>query len=59
MKGINEFTAEQIKSWDCTVETDHGWKLARPHGRGGLMYRVSKAWKVLKGDADVLVWFNQ
>lgn len=59
MKGISEFTAEQIKSWDCTVETARGWKLARPAGRGGLFRRISKAWKVFKGDADVLVWYKQ
>jgi len=59
MKGINELTAEQIKHWDCQMETASGWKLARPIGRTGVFYRCKKAWKVFIGKADVLVWSKQ
>jgi hypothetical protein len=59
MKGINEFTAEQIKHWNCVRETVDGWKLARPIGRGGIIRRLKKAWKVFTGQADVLIWHKQ
>lgn len=59
MKGISELTAEQIKNWDCNTETVNGWKLARPIGRRGFRRRFQKAWKVFKGEADVLVWYRQ
>jgi len=59
MKGINELTAEQIKHWDCQTETVNGWKQARPIGRGGIIRRFKKAWKVFTGKADVLVWHKQ
>ena len=59
MKGINEFTAYQIKHWNAETQTIDGWKLCRPIGRGGLMRRVKKAWKVFTGKADVLIWHKQ
>jgi hypothetical protein len=59
MKGINEFTAYQIRHWDCDTETIDGWKLARPIGQTGLIRRCKKAWKVFTGKADVLVWHRQ
>jgi len=59
MKGINEFNAEQIRYYDTQTETIDGWKLARPIGRGGLVHRFKKAWKVFTGNADVLVWHKQ
>jgi len=58
MKGINVITADQLKHWDTEVDTPHGWKLARPHGRSGLRRRIALAWKVFTGRADVLVWSN-
>lgn len=59
MKGINEFTADQIKYWQNQTYTLDGWKLARPIGRGGIRRRFKKAWKVFTGKADVLVWHHQ
>ena len=60
MKGINEISAEQLKDWDCSVETKDGWKLARPEGYyGNLIWRFKKAWKVFTGKADILVWHEQ
>ncbi len=64
MKNIREFSAEQIKHWDCQRETVNGWKLARPEGYyysgfGGLKRRFRLAWKVFTGRADVLTWHKQ
>lgn len=59
MKGINELTAEQVKCWSFTTQTANGWKLARPVGRGGIVRRFKKAWKVFTGRADVLTWHEQ
>jgi hypothetical protein len=59
MKGINEFTAEEVKWWPNQIETIDGWTPARPIGMGGFKLRVKKAWKVFTGKADVLVWHRQ
>ena len=59
MKGVNELMAEQVKHWACQTNTVNGRKLARPIGRGGIIRRFKKAWKVFIGKADVLVWHNQ
>jgi len=64
MKNIREFSAEQIKHWDCQTETADGWKLARPEGYhyGGLfgfVRRFRLALKVFTGRADVLTWHRQ
>jgi len=59
MKGINEFTADQIKHWPNQCDTTMGWKLARPIGMGGIKRRFKKAWKVFTGRADVLTWYMQ
>ncbi len=64
MKNIREFSAEQIKHWDCQIETVNGWKLARPMGyyytgTRGLFRRFRLAWKVFTGRADVLTWHLQ
>lgn len=59
MKGINEFTAEQLRHWENQKETVDGWKLARPIGRTGLFRRVKMAWKVFTGKSDVLTWHLQ
>ena len=59
MKGINEFTADQLRHWPNQTETLNGLKLARPIGRGGIIRRFKKAWKVFTGKADVLVWHMQ
>lgn len=64
MKNVREFSAEQIKHWDCTTETIDGWKLARPvgyyyNGIHGIFRRFRLAWKVFTGKADVLTWHRQ
>ena len=37
------------------AEIDGKWVPARPH-TGGLLWRLSDAWKVLKGEADAFTW---
>ena len=59
MKGINEYTAEELQQWDIQTDTIDGWKLARPIGRAGIIRRFKKAYKVFTGKADVLVWHKQ
>jgi len=58
MKGISEFTAEQIKHWNVQRKTADGrWVSDRPLGYyGNWFWRLGKAWKVFKGEADVLTW---
>lgn len=60
MKPISVLTAEQIKHWDCTTDTVNGWKLARPVGYyGGIWRRFRLAWWVFTGKCDVLKWHRQ
>jgi hypothetical protein len=59
MKGVNEFTADQLKHWSEYAQTVDGWKLARPIGSCGIVLRLKKAWKVFTGKADVLIWHKQ
>jgi len=59
MKGVSEFTAEEIKNWDCLSETKGGWVLARPIGRTGILWRLRKAWCVFMCRADIVIWHNQ
>jgi len=58
MKGISEFTAEEIKHWNVSRKTKgNRWLPARPEGyHGNYIWRLKKAWKVFKGEADVLTW---
>ena len=61
MKGINEFSTDGLlkDAWDCQKEIDGRWVAARPIGRWGFFYRLSKAWKVFIGKSDVLTWYKQ
>ena len=59
MKGINKFTADQIKHWPNQRETVDGWKLARPIGKTGFLRRFKMAWQVFTGRCDVLQWHKQ
>ena len=56
MKGISEFTVDQVKNWNNDTDGARGYKPARPIGMGGVKRRISKAWKVFTGKADLLVW---
>lgn len=58
MKGIGEYTAFQIKHWNVTRKKQDGsWTPARAEGYyGNIFFRLQKAWKVFKGEADVLTW---
>ena len=56
MKGISVVQAEQLRYWTETRDTVHGWKLARPTGRGGLYRRLKIAWMVFTGKYDAVVW---
>jgi hypothetical protein len=38
---------------------DGTWQLARPYGYFSFLTRLSLAWKVFTGNADVLIWPNQ
>lgn len=59
MKGINYICADSLKNWEITAETVHGWKLARPMGRTGLLRRFKMAYLVFTGKCDVLKWHKQ
>jgi len=53
------FSADQMKSWDAQTEFRAGaWTQARPMSRPGinLLQRISTAWMVFTGAADVLIW---
>jgi len=58
MKGISELTAEQVKHWASSRQTEDGrWLPARPVGYyGNIVWRFKMALKVFKGEADVLTW---
>jgi hypothetical protein len=56
------FSADQIKSWDAQTEAKRGiWTQARPMSLSGLnIYRrISAAWMVFTGKADVLIWLGE
>ena len=59
MKGINVIFADSLKKWNTDAEIDGKWVLARPLGLDGFFYRLSKAWQVFTGKADVLTWYKQ
>jgi len=59
MRGIEEFTPEQIKYWNNSRKTIHGYKMARPLGKSGIFRRFRMAWKVFTGKSDVLTWHLQ
>lgn len=52
-------TANQIRKWDCDVQTRDGqWIPARPlgHSMFGPLWRWKLAWRVLTGRYDALDW---
>ena len=55
------FSADQIRTWDVQRKGSNGlWTLARPLCWPGinLRKRLSAAWMVFTGRADVLVWLG-
>lgn len=50
--------ADDIKDWDAQTEINKKWVLARPESSHGvfLLWRLRLAWRVFKGDCDVLAW---
>jgi hypothetical protein len=56
------FSAEDIKTWSVTKSVDgHIYTLARPISWSGLNIwkRITAAWLVFSGKADVLVWYKE
>ena len=56
------FSADQIKSWDVQSAGKNGlWTQARPvsYPCFNLWKRLSAAWMVFTGKADVLIWFSE
>ena len=56
------FSADQIKSWDVQTEAKNGiWTQARPMSKSGMNVRcrISAAWMVFTGKADVLIWIKE
>lgn len=55
------YSADQIKCWDVQSAGKNGlWTQARPMSKPGinLPKRISAAWKVFTGKADVLIWLG-
>jgi len=52
------YTANNIKQWDCDIESENGWIPARPIGHNlyPILYRFYVAWLVLVGEYDALNW---
>jgi hypothetical protein len=61
MKGINEFTAKELKDWlnGHDTEISGKWTPVRPIGMGGFIRRIKMAWKVFTGHADIVTWYKQ
>ncbi len=59
MKTPYVFSADEIKTWSVQSKVADGlWTLARPMSHSGinLVRRITAAWMVFTGQADVLVW---
>ena len=56
------FSVDSIKNWDCTYKGKDGeWYPARPLSLSGinLFKRISAAWMVFTGKADVVTWRDE
>lgn len=56
------YSADQIKTWSVQTMGKNGlWTLARPESWSGvnLRKRVTAAWMVFTGKADVLTWIGE
>ena len=56
--GTNTFIAERdLKDTGSQVEVEKGkWAIARPLGYVSFFYTLKCAWKVLKHEADIIIW---
>ncbi len=55
------FSADDIKCWSIQSKGSNGlWNQARPMSHSGinLVRRITSAWMVFTGRADVLVWLE-
>lgn len=55
------YSADQIKAWDVQSAGNNGlWTQARPISYPGIniVKRITAAWMVFTGRADVLVWLG-
>lgn len=58
----NVYSADDIKNWDVQSAGKNGlWTQARPMSWPGMniQKRLSAAWMVFTGKADVLVWLSE
>ena len=56
------FSADQIRTWGVQTQGKNGlWTQCRPECWPGfnLLKRISAAYMVFTGKADVLIWLNQ
>lgn len=58
LEGTNIFIAEKdLKDTGTQVEVEKGkWAIARPIGYYGFFWTLNCAWKVLKHEADIIIW---
>jgi len=59
MRTPDVYSADRIKNWNVQSKSEHGgWFAARPMSWPGinLKRRLSAAWMVFTGKADVLIW---
>jgi hypothetical protein len=62
MKTPMIFSADEIKLWGVQSAGKNGlWTQARPMSYSGfnIKRRLSAAWMVFTGKADVLIWFSE
>lgn len=62
MRTPNVYSADEIKNWEVQSAGKNGlWTQARPMSWPGinLQKRLSAAWMVFTGKADVLVWLSE
>ncbi len=62
-QGTSIFHINDLRSWSVSTEVgkdgDKKWVHARPLGLRDLRSRLSIALKVLKGEADAVIWEQQ
>ena len=52
------YTANNIKQWDCDIESENGWIPTRPVGHNlfSILHRIKLSYLVLIGTYDILDW---
>ncbi len=56
-----KYTAKELKDWNVTYDAGtSGWLPARPENWKfeSLRDKIKNAWRVLRGDYDVVDWYN-